>query len=122
MDAKSGMIPLNDALTRLVASGEVAPEEAYSKAIQKDGLLENLRVAGVSWRPGAVSQAPAPPGPIPSPVADLPAGLRPTQAEPAAAPAAIPEAPLPSAEAPPAPARDLDPLEDPFEQYKRQRG
>ena len=122
MGAKSGMILLNDALTRLVASGEVAPEEAYSKAIQKDGLLENLRAAGVSWRPGAVSQAPAPPGPIPAPVADLPADLRPTQAEPAPAPAAIPEAPLPSAEAPPAPARDLDPLEDPFEQYKRQRG
>jgi len=128
MGAKSGMILLNDALTRLVADGVVSPEEAYSKAIQKDGLVESLHAAGVQWQPGVVGQAPLPPSPVAISETEAPADMTPVQgtpqpAGPAAAPAAFPAPALPRTEAAPAaPPAEGQPLEDPFEQYKRQRG
>jgi len=130
MGAKSGMILLNDALTKLVASGEVAPREAYSKAIQKDAFVESLHAAGVNWHPGVVGQAPMPASPLPKAPADMPADLTPEHGEaPPAAPAAAPlglmsgpQPALPSEERAPGGTGEQQPLEDPFEQYKRQRG
>jgi hypothetical protein len=106
----------------------VSPEEAYSKAIQKDGLVESLHAAGVNWQPGVVGQAPLPPSPVTVASAEAPADMTPVQgtphaAAPAAAPAAYPAPALPRTEAPSAePPEEGQPLEDPFEQYKRQRG
>ncbi len=126
MGAKSGMILLNDALTKLVVDGEVAPEEAYSKAIQKDGLVESLHAAGVQWQPGVVGQAPMPSSPLPAAAVDMPADMTPEQGEahrpaPALAPTPGPAPPLPHEGSAPAPGAEQQPLEDPFEQYKRQR-
>ncbi len=45
--AKLGMVCLNDSLLRLVLDGVVEPKEALNKAIDRDGLFEKLRVAGV---------------------------------------------------------------------------
>ena len=123
MGAKAGMVLLNDALTKLVASGEISPEEAYSKSIQKDGLVESLHAAGINWQPGVVGQAPLPAAPMPVPAGELPADMTPVPGAPqAAAPALAPDAPLPRVDGAPGAGAEVDPLEDPFEQYKRQRG
>jgi twitching motility protein PilT len=42
-----GMVTLNDALLELVDSGEVAPAEAYSKAVEKTGFVAGLKNRGV---------------------------------------------------------------------------
>jgi twitching motility protein PilT len=44
---KLGMVPLNDALTSLVRAGVVDPGEAYRKAIDREGLVAQLRREGM---------------------------------------------------------------------------
>jgi twitching motility protein PilT len=44
---KLGMVPLNDALTALVRAGVVDPGEAYRKAVDRDGLVAQLRREGI---------------------------------------------------------------------------
>jgi twitching motility protein PilT len=48
---KIGMTLLNDALGALVKSGTVEPEEAYSKAVDKAGLLSNFKSANIRFTP-----------------------------------------------------------------------
>ena len=57
---KVGMVELNTALIRLVEDGKATPEEAYKKAIEKDGLERALKQRGfdVSLPPPTI-QAPA---------------------------------------------------------------
>jgi len=43
----SGMVLLNDALFKLVAEGQVAPEEAYVKAIDKANFVSMLKAKGI---------------------------------------------------------------------------
>ncbi len=43
---KLGMVPLNDALTALVRAGVVDPGEAYRKAVDREGLVAQLRRDG----------------------------------------------------------------------------
>ena len=114
MGGKAGMRLLNDSLTEIVASGQVAPDEAYIKAVDKDGFISALRAAGVNWSPEMIGQgqgaaspgaAQAAPAPAPSP-----------QPQPSAQ---QPEAPLPSAQSDEPPP---SPVADPFEQFKKQRG
>lgn len=113
---KVGMRLLNDSLTKLVAEGTVAPDEAYIKAVDKDGFINALAAAGVNWNPsmlgvgegsgGGASPAPAP---APAPQAAAPQ------------PQAAPQAPLPTAQ-PEDAAPPQQPIGDPFEQFKQQRG
>jgi twitching motility protein PilT len=59
---KHGMILMNDSLFDLVKRGVVAPEEAFAKTVDKAGLLNIYRRAGmnVSWAPkDATAPAPA---------------------------------------------------------------
>jgi twitching motility protein PilT len=44
---KLGMVPLNDALTALVRAGVVDPGEAYRKAVDREGLVAQLRREGI---------------------------------------------------------------------------
>lgn len=55
-----GMMTLNDSLTELARDGIVDPKEAYLKAIDKEGLLRQLRAAGVETQflEGAKDTAP----------------------------------------------------------------
>ena len=46
--AKLGMVCLNDSLLRLVIQGEVEPQEALSKAVDRSDLMQKLKVAGVN--------------------------------------------------------------------------
>jgi Tfp pilus assembly pilus retraction ATPase PilT len=46
----SGMISLNDSLLALVTKKLVAPEEAYSKAVDKAGFEAMLKRAGVDTK------------------------------------------------------------------------
>ncbi len=46
--AKLGMVCLNDSLLRLVIQGEVEPQEALSKAVDRNDLMQKLKVAGVN--------------------------------------------------------------------------
>jgi twitching motility protein PilT len=50
---KQGMVLLNDSLLKLVKDKIVEPEEAYRKAIEKNGLLTGFRAAGIKYEPGA---------------------------------------------------------------------
>jgi len=43
---KLGMVPLNDALTALVRAGVVDPGEAHRKAVDREGLVAQLRREG----------------------------------------------------------------------------
>ena len=52
-----GMVTLNDALMDLVTKKLVAPDEAYSKAIDKNGMETLLKRTG--WTPNAPAAAPA---------------------------------------------------------------
>lgn len=45
--AKYGMTMLNDQLAKYVIEGKVAPEEAMSKAIDRNDLSQKLRIAGI---------------------------------------------------------------------------
>ena len=61
---KYGMVTMAEALTELVKKKLVEPAEAYAKAIDKSGLLGNLKKNGIdtSWAPtetGAVTGAPS---------------------------------------------------------------
>jgi twitching motility protein PilT len=56
-----GMVTLNEALNDLVTKKLVAPEEAYAKSIDKNGMEVLLKRAG--WNPAA----PAPPAPAAPP-------------------------------------------------------
>lgn len=110
MGGKAGMRLLNDSLAQLVKEGTVAPEEAYIKAVDKDGLVSAIQAAGVRWdasmlgvesgaaAPGAMHPAPAQPA----------TGYQQPQS---------PAAPLPAQDAPP-----VSPVSDPFEQFKQGRG
>ena len=46
-----GMVGLNDALMELVTKKLVAPDEAYSKAIDKNGFEGLLKRAGLDFKP-----------------------------------------------------------------------
>jgi twitching motility protein PilT len=50
---KEGMTLLNDELVRLVKSDTIEAEEAFMKAVDRDGLLKLLEAAGVSYKPPA---------------------------------------------------------------------
>jgi len=54
-----GMVSLNDALMDLVAKKLVAPEEAYSKAVDKAAFEGLLKRAGIDTRFTAAASAPA---------------------------------------------------------------
>ena len=111
MGGKAGMRLLNDSLTEIVASGQVAPEEAYIKAVDKDGFVSALRAAGVNWSPEMIGQQQG--------AAAAPSSQAAPAPSPKPQPAAAPQAPLPNAhsdEPPPSP------VADPFEQFKKQRG
>ena len=56
-----GMVSLNDALMDMVSKKLVAPEEAYSKAIDKAGFDMLLKRANITL-PGLAAQRPAPAG------------------------------------------------------------
>jgi twitching motility protein PilT len=43
---KLGMVTLNDALAELVDAGKVEPKEAYTKAVDKTGIVQLLRNRG----------------------------------------------------------------------------
>src|SRR5207248_9512874 len=53
----TGMVTLNDALMDLVSRKVVAPEEAYSKAVDKTGFEAVLKRAGIPGVPGAAAEA-----------------------------------------------------------------
>jgi len=44
------MVVLNDALFKLVAEGQVAPEEAYIKAIDKSNFVAMLNAKGIKLK------------------------------------------------------------------------
>ncbi len=48
---KEGMTLINDELSRLVKNDIIEPEEAYLKAVDKEGLLKQLEAVGVSYKP-----------------------------------------------------------------------
>lgn len=50
---KEGMTILNEELARLVKEDIVEAEEAYRKAVDKEGLLKSLEAAGITYRPTA---------------------------------------------------------------------
>jgi hypothetical protein len=52
-----GMVPLNDALMDMVTKKLVAPDEAYSKAVDKAGFEALLKRAGLDHRPKASAVA-----------------------------------------------------------------
>jgi len=51
MGGKSGMRLINDSLTQLVKDGVVDPQEAYLKAVDKEGLLGSFQAVGVRFDP-----------------------------------------------------------------------
>ncbi|MBM3289423.1 MAG: type IV pilus twitching motility protein PilT [Candidatus Hydrogenedentes bacterium] len=50
---KEGMTLLNEELARFVKEDTVEPEEAWRKAVDKDGFLKALESAGVNYKPPA---------------------------------------------------------------------
>src|SRR5678809_1298503 len=50
-----GMVSLNDALMDLVTKKLVAPEEAYSKAVDKAAFEAQLKRAGIALKPAAAA-------------------------------------------------------------------
>ncbi len=49
----SGMCLFNDSLTHLAADGVITPQEAYLRAIDKDGITKGLAAAGLTVDPQA---------------------------------------------------------------------
>jgi twitching motility protein PilT len=47
---KDGMVSLNDALFELVTKKLVAPDEAYVKAVEKNGFEALLKRAGIDTK------------------------------------------------------------------------
>ncbi len=117
MGGKVGMRLLNDALAELVSTGQVAPSEAYIKAVDKGGLVSAINAAGVQWDPSmlAVGEA-AGHGGGGQPAAPQPAQPQAQQPAPQPMQPQAPAAPLPAqGEVPPSP------VSDPFEQFKKGR-
>src|SRR5207245_2098635 len=56
----NGMVTLNDALLDLVTKKLVAPDEAYSKAVDKAGFEALLKRIGLEARPSAAPNAAKP--------------------------------------------------------------
>ena len=50
---KEGMTLLNEELTRMVKADIVEPDEAYLKAVDKDGLIGQFQTAGITFQPPA---------------------------------------------------------------------
>ena len=50
---KEGMTLLNEELARFVKEDIVEPEEAWRKAVVKDGLLKSFEAVGVNYTPPA---------------------------------------------------------------------
>jgi len=48
---KEGMTLLNEELARLVKEEVVEPEEAFFKAVDKDGFLKCLDAVGITYKP-----------------------------------------------------------------------
>lgn len=115
MGGKQGMRLLNDSLADLVQNGQVEPDQAYIKAVDKDGLVSAMRAKGINWSPEMLSHGSEAPAPAPAaPAAPQAAAPAPAAQQPQ------PQAPLPQqheagGEPPPATA-------DPFEQFKKMRG
>ncbi|MDF1836715.1 MAG: type IV pilus twitching motility protein PilT [Planctomycetota bacterium] len=115
MGVKLGMCTLNDSLEKLVKSDQVSAEEAYIKAVDKEGFKSKLNGLGVELNLGASAKAEeSTAGPAPAPAPNLAMGQG---AEP---PAPLPSTPQPESEAPSggAPAG----IGDPFERFKKRRG
>jgi twitching motility protein PilT len=58
----TGMVTLNDALMELVSKKLVAPDEAYSKAVDKTGFEALLKRAGLEMRATVAAAPGAKPG------------------------------------------------------------
>jgi twitching motility protein PilT len=56
---REGMTLLNDELARLVKQDIVEASEAYSKAVDKDGVLQALNSAGINFKPPSAEGAAA---------------------------------------------------------------
>ena len=109
MGGKIGMRLLNDSLLELVQNGEVTPDEAYLKSVDKEPLLGRMREIGMDL--GQVTPAESAPAPAAPAEAAQPAP------KPYGQPAQEPSAPLP------ADGQQANPhYEDPFEQYKANKG
>ena len=127
---KYGMRLLNDSLIDLVQQGLVAPAEAYTKAVEREDLLQKFGNRGIAFDPSQLEQS------TPAPAAAPPAAALPGQAAPMGAPAAAvpgePSAPLPGqtpeaqpapepAAQQPAPGGDDGGFNDPFDEFKKTR-
>ena len=99
---KLGMRLLNDSLAELVAKGDVAPAEAYLKAIDKEDLLQRMASEGVHFDPENPKGVAAP-----APGFDMEN--------------AGPAAPLPSAREEEVQPEAGNSSGDPFEQFKRNK-
>tara|TARA_R110002072_G_scaffold122941_10_gene257982 strand:- start:734 stop:2059 length:1326 start_codon:yes stop_codon:yes gene_type:complete len=132
MGAKLGMRLLNDSLAELVKDGKVEPEQAYLKAIDKEGMKTMLTGMGKSLDMSKLSEGSLPSAPMASPMPDKnPAPAAPPMAAQPAQSSSLgmaeePSAPLPS-EAPQEPAPEPEAQaesggDDPFERFKQQRG
>ncbi|MBL4770687.1 MAG: PilT/PilU family type 4a pilus ATPase [Planctomycetes bacterium] len=116
MGVKLGMCTLNDSLEKLVASDEVSAEEAYIKAVDKEGFKTKLKHLGVELNLGAsqkVEEASAGALPQAAPASGLAMGHNPE-----------PQAPLPSAPQAEEQAPSSGPpagIGDPFERFKKRR-
>ena len=108
MGAKAGMKILNDSLAALVAAGTVNPDEAYIKAVDKDGYLNCLRAVGVDFNPANLGHDAEPAEGVSQPAVPDPA---------AALPSSAPAADYGQPASPPA-AKNTPPGGDPFEAYK----
>ncbi len=113
MGGKIGMKQLNDSLGELVHAGTVDPEEAYIKAVDKDGFLARLRAFGIDWDPSSLGAAEAAGGETLSGAGDGPSAPL-----PAGGPAPDYGQPLGGGAAP---SSGAAPAADPFEAYKQQR-
>ncbi|MEM7308468.1 MAG: type IV pilus twitching motility protein PilT [Planctomycetota bacterium] len=118
---KQGMRLLNDTLADLVQRGEVEPQEAYLKAVEKDDLLEKFARIGVPFEVAGVSAPPPPGAPLPAQSANPGADLRtkePAGAVPPPSPSQEPQSPLSGGGA----GGGAAGTGDPFEQFRKNRG
>ncbi|MCA9002882.1 MAG: type IV pilus twitching motility protein PilT, partial [Planctomycetes bacterium] len=112
MGVKLGMCTLNDSLERLVKNGLVEPDEAYIKAVDKEGFSSKMAGLGIQVKLGQDPGGPPRPQAAPMPHQELNLAHQ-MDAEP--------QAPLPSE-----PAADQEPMAapgmgDPFERFKNRR-
>ena len=128
MGGKLGMKNLNASLTELVQTGQVEPEEAYIKAVDKDGFRQSLNGIGVRLDLSKIGEAPkepvptlgGAPGGAPGGVPGVPGMNQGTAVPGGRNPYEDARGPLPSQHqgggAPPPPGA---PVGDPFENFKR---